>query len=571
MLSLVLLVIVVGNVVLWGYQMNQLDWERMQEKIDVISAATMASTWTQIPSQYALVGPTTLVSGSTTNLTADDGAYITFRSYYSGNVSTDFVDNLANVDGSADKGQHSSFAAEQSGPDSISDTLTEKNTAGGSASFGSISGSSYTTVSATQLYGSVFTSPSDAQGAAIQNITWYGRTGSGSGNSKAVLVQASTKTIVAVSNVVSVSTTAQERTNTFAAPPAISASASYILMMIFDVSTRLYYGSGSSNQGFYDASNNYAVPTNPSDSSSYNNYQYRIRASYNRANNYELDLEVQWTNVDYSQPNKMLCIYGGTMGSENIGVDVWNGSSWQNVLADLATGWNNVSVSSFLTSQTFTVKFKGGTEVSDTVQDSWNVDAALLRLWSDEYTSEVEFTGVSNTEAWTLMNWTTNTAWTTDSVAVTIQLYNFTSGSYQTSGIGYFAYVSSPTSNTDENAAQSTNAGATDFRDAAGYWKLKIKGVKSEAAQFDFKADFVQVFEEKRGTQLTLENEGSLTCHVISVWVVNSTQHQRITVDLYLNSGETSSQTYSNVNLPSGNYTVKVATERGNMAILQSG
>jgi hypothetical protein len=267
----------------------------------------------------------------------------------------------------------------------------------------------------------------------------------------------------------------------------------------------------------------------------------------------------------------MLCIYGGTMGSENLGIDVWNGSSWQNVLVDLATGWNNVSVSSFLTSQNFTVRFKGGTEMSDTVQDSWNVDAALLSLWSDEYTSEMEFTGVSNTEAWTLMNWTTNTAWTTDLVAVTIQLYNFTSGCYQTSGIGYFAYVSSPTSNTDENAAQSTNAGATDFRNATGYWKLKIKGVKSEATQFDFKADFVQVFEEKRGTQLILENEGSLTCHVISVWVVNSTQHQRIAVDLYLNSGETSSQTYSNVNLPSDNYTVKVATERGNMAILPSG
>jgi hypothetical protein len=35
MLSLVLLVIIVGNVVLWSYQMNQLDIDRMQETITI--------------------------------------------------------------------------------------------------------------------------------------------------------------------------------------------------------------------------------------------------------------------------------------------------------------------------------------------------------------------------------------------------------------------------------------------------------------------------------------------------------------------------------------------------------
>jgi hypothetical protein len=31
MLSLVLIVVIVANVVLWSYQMNQLDWEKMRE------------------------------------------------------------------------------------------------------------------------------------------------------------------------------------------------------------------------------------------------------------------------------------------------------------------------------------------------------------------------------------------------------------------------------------------------------------------------------------------------------------------------------------------------------------
>jgi len=34
-LSLILIVVIVANVVLWSYQMNQFDWERMQEKIEI--------------------------------------------------------------------------------------------------------------------------------------------------------------------------------------------------------------------------------------------------------------------------------------------------------------------------------------------------------------------------------------------------------------------------------------------------------------------------------------------------------------------------------------------------------
>ncbi len=35
MLSLILVVVIAANVVLWGFQMNQFDWERMQEKIEI--------------------------------------------------------------------------------------------------------------------------------------------------------------------------------------------------------------------------------------------------------------------------------------------------------------------------------------------------------------------------------------------------------------------------------------------------------------------------------------------------------------------------------------------------------
>jgi len=98
--------------------------------------------------------------------------------------------------------------------------------------------------------------------------------------------------------------------------------------------------------------------------------------------NCELDLEVQWTNVDYSETYELLCIYGGTMGAEDIRVDVWYNSAWQNVFTDLSNGWNNVSVTSYLTASTFTIRFKGGTESGDTAQHTWQIDAVLLHEWA---------------------------------------------------------------------------------------------------------------------------------------------------------------------------------------------
>jgi hypothetical protein len=98
--------------------------------------------------------------------------------------------------------------------------------------------------------------------------------------------------------------------------------------------------------------------------------------------NYELDLEEQFTNVNYTNPNQDLCIKTGSLGSESLMVDVWTGTSWSNIatLTGLINGWRNVSVSSYLTSETLTIRFRGNSESSDLVQDSWEIDAVLLGL-----------------------------------------------------------------------------------------------------------------------------------------------------------------------------------------------
>jgi len=109
-----------------------------------------------------------------------------------------------------------------------------------------------------------------------------------------------------------------------------------------------------------------------------------------------------------------------------------------------------------------------------------------------EFTSEVEFTGSSNTQLWYQLVTTVDSAWTTGSVTVTIQIYNYTLGGYPTSGNGYESYTSSSTASTDETNPYIITTNPTSFRNGTGYWKIKVKGVKSTTTQFDFKADWVE-------------------------------------------------------------------------------
>jgi len=119
---------------------------------------------------------------------------------------------------------------------------------------------------------------------------------------------------------------------------------------------------------------------------------------------------------------------------------------------------------------------------------------------------EVEFTGSSNTYTWAQLEWVINSAWTTVSVSVTLQLYNNSLGDYPASGNGYMSYISSATANTDETKSQNITVNPTHFRNATGYWKMKVKGVKAIETQFDFKADWIE-FKPAYYSEYTVSTE----------------------------------------------------------------
>ena len=92
-----------------------------------------------------------------------------------------------------------------------------------------------------------------------------------------------------------------------------------------------------------------------------------------------LDLEIKWTNVNYTNPNQQLWIFPGNLSqNEGLRVDVKNNSQWDPLLTLQQGIPNSIPVSQYITSSNFTIRFKD-TDQNDPTQDTWQIDAALLR------------------------------------------------------------------------------------------------------------------------------------------------------------------------------------------------
>jgi hypothetical protein len=207
---------------------------------------------------------------------------------------------------------------------------------------------------------------------------------------------------------------------------------------------------------------------------------------------YQVDLEAQWTGLNYTRVNEYLGIYGGTMGAEDIHVDVWYNGTWNNLFTDLEAGWNNASISQYLDSSTLTVRFRDATTAKDRVQDTWQVDASVIRTWSDEFTAEVELEGSSNLYEWAQLDFTLDSNWSNDSISVTAQLYDFSLASYPSSGQGYISYTSG-VGGIDETKTLSVTSSPEDYRNGTGWWRVKIKGVLNINDRFQANMDLSRI------------------------------------------------------------------------------
>lgn len=584
-LSLVLVVIIVANVVLWSYQMNQFDLERMQENIALTNvrrvtrsswftsgkeyavttgnrvSGTYGDTWSvndiyetfeevsaptpvhYNPTGYGLVGSTTNVSGALSDLQNNDGVYMTFRSYPSQNSSGSFGYTTA--------------------------------------------GSTYTSVSVNYMYGSVFTSP--ANQTIAKSITFYGRGGSVTQNVKCLIVLHSTLTIVAITNSVPISTTAQWWTATFAAQPTLSASTDYVLMIIPAGTVRFYYGSGLTNQGHLDTTNSYSSPADPTEAT-HNNFQYSIYCNYNQPTQYTVGVEFtgtsntqSWTQLTWTFDSSF------STARVNTTLQVWNyqtgqySTSSNGYMSYTSSATPNTDETKTQTVITNPTDFRNSTgrwkmRMSGVMQTStqfnlkidW-VEFKVMTLSS--YRLDINGVFTLDTTMYPLANINSVEVQlryrATDSAEKWfLKAYNWTKGQY--SDVGFNSTVGdSPT---------------TQFRyytvNMANLWRSYVYNNGTVGIEFcdstpdsnktAIDIDFLGVRAVINGVKFSVQNGGPLTSHIVALWIVNSTIDRRYDANFFLNSGVNTDYIRLDVPVPVGNFTARIVTDRGNIAVSSS-
>ncbi|MDH5636742.1 MAG: hypothetical protein OEY47_08795 [Candidatus Bathyarchaeota archaeon] len=98
-------------------------------------------------------------------------------------------------------------------------------------------------------------------------------------------------------------------------------------------------------------------------------------------------------------------------------------------------------------------------------------------------------------------------------------------------------------------------------------WGYEMNQLDWEKMKEDIIITNVERGTEINGTRFTFKNEGALTSHLVSLWIINSTNHQRYDINVFVNSAETTTYLRADISLPDDQYTVKVVTERGNIAV----
>lgn len=150
-----------------------------------------------------------------------------------------------------------------------------------------------------------------------------------------------------------------------------------------------------------------------------------------------------------------------------------------------------------------------------------------------------------------------------------LEAYNWTAMTY--SDVGFNVTTGhTPTEGWDTYTANLTDVWTSYVRDDGAMY-VRLHDERDDAVQTNIYIDFLGVRVVAWGTLFAFQNKGSVTSHLVSLWIVNSTDHRRYDISVFVNSGETAPYIRADISMPDGQYMVKVVTERGNIAVYSRG
>ena len=147
-----------------------------------------------------------------------------------------------------------------------------------------------------------------------------------------------------------------------------------------------------------------------------------------------------------------------------------------------------------------------------------------------------------------------------------LKAYNWTAMAY--SDIGFNLTIGhTPTTEWDYCVVNLTTAWHS-YVHNNGTILVKLCDEGADVNQTTIDIDFFGITVVIDGARFSLSNNGASTIHLVSIWIVNSTYHKRYDANFFINSGESATYTRADIPLPTENFVVKVVTERGNIAVL---
>lgn len=143
--------------------------------------------------------------------------------------------------------------------------------------------------------------------------------------------------------------------------------------------------------------------------------------------------------------------------------------------------------------------------------------------------------------------------------------YNWNSSTYNDIGFNSTS-GHTPTTGWDYYTLNLTNEWQS-YVNGNGTLLVKIIDQSPDIDQTVIDLDFFGVRMKQEGTQFTIENNGPLTVHLVSMWIIKTTNHEHYDINIFVNSAATKNYVRFDVPLPIDNYSVKTVTERGNIAV----
>jgi hypothetical protein len=582
MLSLILIVLIVSNVVLWSYQMNQIDLERIQEimqitnvthitrspwftaqeEFSIVTGSNVDGTYTNTqliddlhetfreenpstrhnPSAYILGGSSTFVSGALANLQSDDGVYMQFHSYPS--AFSDITETFGNT------------------ADGTSDRNTEN-----------------------RIVGSVFTLTKDGE---AQSITAYIRMTTSPKAMKCALYLHSNLSLVAQTEEEIVPTGIAWVNFNFLNPkPMLRADTEYLLVAWSQAGNGgayLRYTSGTPNQGHY-ASLTYGTNfPNPMPNPNHETRAYCIYCTFKPATEETVEVEFTgncntelWTYLTWTTDSCFTTdSVTATFQLYNYQTGEYSTSGDGYVTATIGT--TDATITQTITTDptrfrdsdgNWKLKIRGIKNAetpfdfkADFIEFKVTL-SSIYRLDINNYfiidLSTYPLNYIQGLEILVRYNVTENMEkWF-------IKAYNWTAASF----------VDSDFNNTDGNQPASAEwneyaIGITEnwrsyVRDD-GTLLIEFFDEGLNTNQTIVEIDFFGVRTIIDGACFDLRNNGSTTTHVVSIWIINMANHQRYNANLFINAGEEATYIRADISLPE-EFIAKVVTERGNIAV----